>query len=364
MSTPSVDESNIRMPASAHKTPLPTYAEIRTFYDSWRFEPHPVPMGWKQHRGYAFEHILNSLFTLEGLRPRTNYRPAGEEIDGSLIVDHRIYLLEAKWWGAALPASALYAFKGKIDGKLAGTLGIVISQSGFADDAVDALVSGKGVNMILFDSSDLETILSEQMSFADALRQKLRYAAEFGQPFSPLRANAAPSATSTPDHETAQRPASAPVNVIVEGPADEAGLRELLNTLSPRVSARTAIWPARGVSNLIPLSLSLAQKGVSDVDIFVDSGLLEPSVVEEIATGARDSGANLITFAPSFIDVLERACETDYYNLVPATGIPAKHARRMAQHTNSELLWEASPELHGWWLQRTANLTERPEDSA
>lgn len=352
------------MPASARKTPLATYSEIRAFYESWRLEPHPVPMGWKQRRGYAFEHILNSLFTLESLSPRTSYRPAGEEVDGSLVVDHRIYLLEAKWWGAALPASALYAFKGKIDGKLAGTLGIVISQSGFADDAIDALVSGKGVNMILFDSSDLETILSEQISFADALRQKLRYAAEHGQPFSPLRANEAASATLTPELESAQGPASKPVNVIVEGPTDEAGLRELLDTLSPELSARTAIWPARGVSNLVPLSLSLAREGVSGVDIFVDSGLLEPGAFEEIVTGARDSGASLITFTPSFIDVLERACETDYYNLVPPTGVPAKHARRMARHTNSEWLWEASPELHGWWLQRTADLTERPEDTA
>jgi hypothetical protein len=41
-------------------------------------------------------------------------------------------LLEAKWHRDEfeLPASTIYEFKGKVDGKLVGTVGIFISMSG------------------------------------------------------------------------------------------------------------------------------------------------------------------------------------------------------------------------------------------
>lgn len=38
-------------------------------------------------------------------------------------------LLEAKWTKNPMPASSLYQFKGKIDGKLAGTLGLFTAQT-------------------------------------------------------------------------------------------------------------------------------------------------------------------------------------------------------------------------------------------
>ncbi|RZL23524.1 MAG: hypothetical protein EOP31_17910 [Rhodococcus sp. (in: high G+C Gram-positive bacteria)] len=318
-----------------------TYAAILSSYQKWCDEPDPVPKGWAQRRGYEFERMLNALFTLEQLDPRTNYRPDGEEIDGSLVVDNRTYLIEAKWWKNALPASQLYAFKGKIDGKLAGTLGIAISHSGFADDAVDALVSGKGVNMILFDGKDIRSVLNERVSFTDALRQKLRYAAEYGQPFKPIE----------PDTDVTTT--SSAVDVIVEGSSDEAGLRVLIETFLPQLAPRVAIWPALGRSNLLSLSQDLAQQGHSDITMFLDTDGLDLASLTEIKTAAQESGLNLITFTPSFIGVLENACDTDYYNAVPPTGIPDKHARRMARNANLEWLWRESSDLHDWWVRRT-----------
>src|SRR4051812_15027132 len=83
----------------------------------------------KQRRGYDFERLLNALFLIERLDPRTSFKPDGEQIDGSIYLDGRIYLVEAKWHAEPLPASTLYQFKGKIDGKLAGTIGLFISMS-------------------------------------------------------------------------------------------------------------------------------------------------------------------------------------------------------------------------------------------
>lgn len=72
----------------------------------------------KRRRGFAFEKFLEALLAGENLEPRIRLRPTGEEIDGSFVLDQRIYLLEAKWHAKPLPASAIYAFKGKVDGKL------------------------------------------------------------------------------------------------------------------------------------------------------------------------------------------------------------------------------------------------------
>lgn len=332
---------------------MKTYADILCSYKKWCETPDSVPKGWTQRRGYEFERMLNAVFSLEQLDPRTNYRPDGEEIDGSLVVDGRTYLLEAKWWTKALPASQLYAFKGKVDGKLVGTLGIVISHSGFAEDAVDALVSGKGVNMILFDDRDIRAILNEQVSFSDALRQKLRYAAEYGQPYKPIVPDTVVGTSSSSPDDDARASNLRPVDVIVEGTSDEAGLRMLLETFSPILSERVTIWSALGRTNLVSLSQDLAQQGHSDITVFLNTDGLDPADLAEMVATSQNEGSNLVAFTPSFVEILENACETDYYNAMPATGIPDKHARRMARNANLKWLWRESADLRDWWVTRS-----------
>lgn len=140
----------------------------------------------KRRRGYAFERLLKRLFELDHLEPRGGYRPAGEQIDGSIYLDGRVYLLEAKWHADPLPASTLYQFKGKVDGKLAGTLGIFISMSGYAEDAVDALTLGKGLNVILVDRNDIDAAILRGIGIKTVLKLKLRKAAEAGVIYFPF----------------------------------------------------------------------------------------------------------------------------------------------------------------------------------
>ncbi len=129
-----------------------------------------------QARGRQFELLLRDL--LDGMDPRVRIRPAGEEIDGSFVHCFRPFLLEAKWTKGPMPASAIYAFKGKVDGKLAGTLGVFVSMSGYSLDAVDALRVGKALNVILFTGGDVENAIQD--GFAAMLDYKLRAAAETG----------------------------------------------------------------------------------------------------------------------------------------------------------------------------------------
>jgi len=134
----------------------------------------------RRRRGYQFERFLYALLAAEALEPSTNYRPDGEEIDGSFIHNGRLFLLEAKWHDEPMPASAVYAFKGKVDGKLVGTIGVFISMSGYGTDAVSALVRGKELNILLFDRTDIESSLSQRNSFTRVLEDSLRKAAERG----------------------------------------------------------------------------------------------------------------------------------------------------------------------------------------
>ncbi len=140
----------------------------------------------KRRRGFAFERLLNALFSYDCLDPRAGYRPAGEQIDGSIYLDGRVYLVEAKWHVDPLPASTLYQFKGKVDGKLAGTLGIFISVSGYAEGAVDALILGKDLNIILVDQIDLDSAILRGHGIKNILKLKIRKAAEEGVIYFPI----------------------------------------------------------------------------------------------------------------------------------------------------------------------------------
>ncbi len=143
--------------------------------------------GEAQRRGYAFQDLIYSVLKHEGLEPRTSYRTKGEEIDGSFLLSHQVYLLEAKWTKDPISASGLYSFKGKVDGKLSGTRGVFISMSGYSEDAPDYLIQGKQLNSVLFDQSDMEAIFLAQTSFTDVLDFKIRQDSETGKPYVPYK---------------------------------------------------------------------------------------------------------------------------------------------------------------------------------
>lgn len=140
----------------------------------------------KRTRGRSFERLIHSLLELEGLSPNSSFRPDGEEIDGSFVLGQSVFLFEAKWHRAEMPASSIYQFKGKVDGKLIGTIGIYISMSGFSSEAVDALTYGKSINIILFDKSDFTTCIEETDGFKKVLQKKIRVATEKGTAFFPV----------------------------------------------------------------------------------------------------------------------------------------------------------------------------------
>ncbi|MET9262658.1 type I-E CRISPR-associated protein Cas6/Cse3/CasE [Amycolatopsis sp. NPDC004079] len=141
-----------------------------------------------QQRGRVFEQVIHDMFAEAEMSPRTSFRPKGEEIDGSFLFRGRPVLFEAKWLSKSVAASSVYQFKGKLDGKLIGTIGIFISMSGYSPDVMSSLASGKSLNVILLDGDDIKLLArSKAPSIEEALAYKIRAAAEEGIAFAPLR---------------------------------------------------------------------------------------------------------------------------------------------------------------------------------
>lgn len=251
----------------------------------------------KAERGRQFERILHGMLDEAGLRPRLAYRPRGEEVDGSFWMHGRTVLLEAKWTAERHPASSLYQFRGKVDGKLVGTVGLFVSMAGFSPDAIDALVAGKEVNLILADGADIRAVVDGQWAIMDALELKLRAAGESGTPFVPLDSELAPMAN-----------ASTRQLLLVEGRFDQRVL-ELLRR-EHQASSPLSIFAAGGPGNMGPLAQALVTElgATSNLTVVLDGDGLDASIEERVRESitqrSHDLSPDIIVLRPDLDEAL------------------------------------------------------------
>ena len=138
-----------------------------------------------QPRGYAYEAFLKNIFNAYGLAARASFRLNGEQIDGSFVLHHETYLLEAKWQNAAIGAAELHTFEGKLGEKAAWSRGLFVSYSGFAQEGIQAF--GRGKRLVCMDGFDLSEMLRRRLSLITVLDMKVRRAAETGHPLISVR---------------------------------------------------------------------------------------------------------------------------------------------------------------------------------
>lgn len=134
-------------------------------------------------RGFAFERLFNELLQLEGLHPSFPYKFDGEQIDGMFEFQNRFFYLECKWEAKPLSVSSVYAFEGKLRGKLIGGIGIFVSMSDFSIKVAKSLPRGKDINILLFTREDVDYCFSEKYAFSEILKAKMRHAALYGSVF-------------------------------------------------------------------------------------------------------------------------------------------------------------------------------------
>lgn len=140
-----------------------------------------------QRRGYEYEKFLSKLFAAYGLTPKTPFRLTGEQIDGSFKLSGDTYLVEAKWQAGQTGLADLLTFSGKVSGKATWSRGILVSNSGFTQDGLDAFGTGRRTNIICMDGLDLHEVVHNRLSFVDVIEEKARRAAETNRAFVPVR---------------------------------------------------------------------------------------------------------------------------------------------------------------------------------
>lgn len=269
-----------------------------------------APAEEKRRRGRVFEKILLGMLSEDRLEPRIRFRPTGEEIDGSFFHRGRVFLLEAKWTKDPQSASSIYQFRGKVEGKLIGTIGVFISMSGYSEDAVEALIAGKVLNVILFGDDDMRAIASRQITFAAALDQKLRDGAESGTPFSPLR-DPVSGQPLYRGHDLSRKRQARPV--IVEGQFDAILVHALAGVLGAPPYPLEVV-PAGGLSNLAALASAANSAGFAyPVTIIADGdghpGATRQKIESDLASRSPDLAqqTSIVVLDPTFEDALEIA---------------------------------------------------------
>lgn len=266
-----------------------------------------------QVRGKRFERWLNGLLRYDSLDPRSSYRPEGEEIDGSFVMGGRAYLLEAKWKKDPLPASSIYEFKGKVDGKLVGTVGFFISMSGFSTDAIDALIHGKELNVLLVDDEDIDAAL--RLGIKTVLERKIREAVERGTVFFPMKLVEATVETEESLSIATVSLATRKALVVVEGRVDRQIISKvsqlLLRDLTTELDGGVDVFAAGGVSQIgrvaNSLTAGLRAMGIYEErpPILVLDGDVSARFRAELLKGEESPGADgteLIVTYPSLTE--------------------------------------------------------------
>lgn len=301
--------------------------------------PAGAERSWYQQRGRTFERVLIKLLSREDLEPRASMRPDGEEIDGSFVMGDRYFLMEAKWHSAPIPASSLYAFKGKVDGKLVGTIGIFFSMSDFSTDAVDALLAGKELNLILVGHSDLLLIEDGKITMRDAIRAKLRYAANYGQPFFPLETHLAEHAKASQETDV-QRPQQ-DWTILVESEQDVRTIEELLDRFV--TASKVSVIPAGGQLSIAALAQHIKRTGTTSVAAVV-TPIADLELQQEQLQELANTGADVVALHHSLEDWLGCYVPVDYYNsTIMLSDFNGKMARRFARNAELEKLLAANP---------------------
>jgi len=126
-----------------------------------------------RQRGTEFEILFNKICDDAEISIFSRFRTAenSQEIDGSVLIYSKVFLLEAKWENEdTLAASKLYSFLGKINSKIEGTLGIFISYNSLKDNFINAFRNGIRQNCILIHGKEnIEDIIDGKVDIKDFL---------------------------------------------------------------------------------------------------------------------------------------------------------------------------------------------------
>jgi hypothetical protein len=105
------------------------------------------------------------------------------EIDVAFSVDGIPYLMENKWEKDPINFDAISKLNTRVKQRLLGTLGILLSLSGYTDEALRQIARGERLQLILMDASHLDNLVEGSTSPQVLIRALRNRAAFYGYPY-------------------------------------------------------------------------------------------------------------------------------------------------------------------------------------
>jgi hypothetical protein len=139
-----------------------------------------------QTRGQRFNSFIAELLQCWRIDATSNIRGSGE-IDVAFELNGRHFILEVKWEQEPINTGAVAKLQKRLRQRLAGTIGLLLSMSGFTPDAIKDLKEGEQLSALLLTREHLEAMLSGFLAPDEILSTAVRRASNYGDGFVPLR---------------------------------------------------------------------------------------------------------------------------------------------------------------------------------
>lgn len=133
-----------------------------------------------QLRGRLLENMLNRYFSLEGVLVKESFHVVKtgvgivEQIDGAIVVDGKLTLVEIKWWNAPIGAEPVGFFLSKVYAR--DCAGLFIAHPGVTDPSVEhcrtALAAGKTIAVA--ELAELHSLIRRADPLHSHLENRLR----------------------------------------------------------------------------------------------------------------------------------------------------------------------------------------------
>jgi hypothetical protein len=135
-----------------------------------------------QQSGYAFQDWFYDLLDYFEVRCRRPYNSAGRQIDGSATIEGTTYLIELKFTNKQSDVTDIDSFLAKIRTKADNTMGVMMSMTGYSQNAIDS-ATFNGTPVLLLDHSHLYLMLHGGFTFSDLVARLRRHCSQTGAPY-------------------------------------------------------------------------------------------------------------------------------------------------------------------------------------
>jgi hypothetical protein len=139
----------------------------------------------EQSRGRRFNHFIAELLQSWGINASSSIRSSGE-IDVGFEFEGRRFVTEAKWEQKRTDTGTIAKLQKRLRQRLGGTIGLLVSMSGFTVEALRDLKEGEQLAVLCLSREHFEAMLSGFIPPDELLRELITRASLRGEAYVPL----------------------------------------------------------------------------------------------------------------------------------------------------------------------------------